>query len=427
VLKWGSESGVYSHTVSATTSSIPFSAVCGSPSNTTGWFDLGLIHTAVFEGMTQFGGKQVFYIFGDESTSDFSREYKLFVAPLPGQQPPVRGTRVVLYDDLGRGSTDDTYTWYEYGRPAVYTVRSVGAEIDAGTVDAVYHGGDISYATGYLSVWDFFLDMLSPVAASVPYLTTVGNHESDWYNSASLFSNGDSGGECGVLTTTLLPMPAPATTNQPWWSYDVGLIHFVGMSTEHDFSVGSAQNLWLESDLQAVDRAVTPWIVFGGHRAMYINSNYGGSSTSDLTVMQELIDNVEPLLWKYRVNLGFYGHNHAVQRHSAVLNYTVVQASETVLDAAGNTVHLHTDPQATVHLVIGTGGATFTKNSVTPPPAWNELVFYEYGYAVITAVNATQLDYEWKLGTTGEVLDRMIITQADPVATPSWVIPTSAR
>ena len=128
--------------------------------------------------------------------------------------------------------------------------------------------------------------MLVPMSASVLYLTTVGNHESDWYDTPSIYSNSDSGGECGVMTTKLIPMPEPATTNKPWWSYDVGLIHMVGMSTEHNYSIGSEQYIWLENDLKNVDRSVTPWIVFGGHRAMYLNSNYGGSTSSYLYVMR---------------------------------------------------------------------------------------------------------------------------------------------
>jgi hypothetical protein len=308
-----------------------------------------------------------------------------------------------------------TYTWYEYGRPAVYTIYAVGAEIENGQVDAIYHGGDISYATGYISVWDFFLDMMSPVAGSTLYLTTVGNHESDWYNTASIYNNSDSGGECGIMTTRLLPMPAPATTDKPWWSYDVGLIHFIGMSTEHDYNIGSEQYYWLEKDLQSVDRSVTPWVIFGGHRAMYLNSNYGGGVSSDLYVMDQMIANLEPLLYKYRVNLGFYGHNHVVQRHTAVLNKTVVQASRDEIDpATGKVIHYHDDPQATVHMVIGTGGASFTKNAVNPPPAWNEMVMYEYGYARVTAVNASYLDWEWVLSSTGEVWDHVVITQSDP-------------
>ena len=72
-----------------------------------------------------------------------------------------------------------------------------------------------------------------------------------------------------------------AQTNTPWWSYEVGLIHFVGISTEHNYTIGSDQWLWLEKDLKSVNREVTPWIIFGGHRAMYLNSNYGGKGYNE--------------------------------------------------------------------------------------------------------------------------------------------------
>jgi len=255
---------------------------------------------------------------------------------------------------------------------------------------------------------------LGPVAATIPYLTTVGNHESDWTNSASMYSNTDCGGECGILTTSLIPMPSPATTNEPWWSYKVGLIHFVGMSTEHDYSVGSKQYQWLENDLKNVDRTVTPWIIFGGHRAMYLNSDYVDGVTSDGVVSALMISTIEPLLYKYRVNIGFYGHNHVVQRHSAVLNSTVIQKAQEMTDTDGNKYYLHDDPQATIHFVVGTAGAAFTKNYVTPYPEWNEMVMYEYGYTRVTAVNATYLDWEWVHTYTGEVWDHVILTQGDP-------------
>lgn len=417
-VRWGTTSSAKTNVVAAVTTSITKDTVCGSPSNTTGWFDLGLIHTAPLEGMKALAGSKIYYTFGDDATNDYSAEFVLHAPPLPGVETTsdgaVRPTRAILYDDLGRGSTDSTYTWNEYGRPAIYTMEAVAAEVAAGQVDVVYHGGDISYATGYLSVWDFFMDEISPVASGALYLSTVGNHESDWYDSASLYSNADSGGECGVLTTKLMTMPSPATTNKPWWSYDVGMIHFVGMSTEHEYAIGSEQYNWLEKDLASVDRTVTPWVIFGGHRAMYINSNYGGAATSDISVMDYMILNIEPLLYKYRVNVGFYGHNHVVQRHSAVLQKEVIQASVETTDAEGNIVHFHEDPQATVHMVVGTGGAAFTKNAMEPPPEWNEMYFYEYGYARVEAVNATYLKWDWVESSSGEVHDRMAITQTDP-------------
>jgi hypothetical protein len=54
----------------------------------------------------------------------------------------------VLYDDMGRGSTDMSYTWNEYGRPAIDLAYSAGHLAQAGLIDAVVHGGDISYAQG---------------------------------------------------------------------------------------------------------------------------------------------------------------------------------------------------------------------------------------------------------------------------------------
>lgn len=44
-------------------------------------------------------------------------------------------------------------------------------------VDVVFHIGDISYATGFLVEWDSFLELISPVAAKVSYMTAIGNHE----------------------------------------------------------------------------------------------------------------------------------------------------------------------------------------------------------------------------------------------------------
>lgn len=151
---------------------------------------------------------------------------------------------------------------------------------------------------------------------------------------------------------------------------------------------------------------------------MYINSNYNSSVSSDTAVMSLMIANIEPLLYKYRVNLGFYGHNHAVQRMSAVYDSKVVQASTMVRDSEGNDVAWHEDPQATVHMVVGTGGASFTKNFIFPYPEWCEKVFYQYGYAKVTAMNATYLDWVWIDSSDNKIYDRMVITQTTDFSRP---------
>lgn len=325
---------------------------------------------------------------------------------------------------MGRGSTDMTYTWSESGRASIYTTLSLGHLVRQGVVDAVYHGGDISYARGYTAVWDFYADQISAFAARTVYFTTLGNHEADWSSGLSYYNGTDSGGECSVPTLALFPEPAPATFEQPWWSYDIGLIHFVGMQTEYDFTTGSIQWEWLDNDLKSVNRSVTPWIIFGGHRPMYINSYYSGCNDfgGDTNVMNYLIKHVEPLLYKYKVDIAFWGHNHVVQRQSAVYQSKVVQKSVDAFDAHGEAIHLYSEPQATVHLVIGTGGAGFTENADNstkyPMPDWNEDFFYLHGYAVAKSVNATYLTWEWFEGINNKKQQYIVVTRSE--STKPW-------
>jgi len=50
----------------------------------------------------------------------------------------------------------------------------------------------------------------------------------------------DSGGECGVAYESYFPMPA-VSKDKPWYSIEQGTIHFIVMSTEHEWSEKSEQ------------------------------------------------------------------------------------------------------------------------------------------------------------------------------------------
>eukprot|EP00595_Chromulina_sp_UTEXLB2642_P001957 CAMPEP_0196767476 /NCGR_PEP_ID=MMETSP1095-20130614/41543_1 /TAXON_ID=96789 ORGANISM="Chromulina nebulosa, Strain UTEXLB2642" /NCGR_SAMPLE_ID=MMETSP1095 /ASSEMBLY_ACC=CAM_ASM_000446 /LENGTH=246 /DNA_ID=CAMNT_0042135831 /DNA_START=379 /DNA_END=1116 /DNA_ORIENTATION=+ len=233
---------------------------------------------------------------------------------------------------------------------------SITPYVQSGLIDAIFHSGDISYANGHLSTWEFFLDMISPMAGGTLYLTTIGNHESDWPDSATLDYGSSSGGECGVLSTTLLPMPSPASLNEPWWSYDIGIIHIVGISTEHDISVRSNQYKWLENDLKSVNRTLTPWIIVSGHRSLYVDSKRSGFPGNDIDVMEYLQDCIEDLLYKYQVNLYFAGHFHDTERQSAIYHNKVVQSSTYIYDNNNEMIAYHDNPNAPVYMIIGAAG-----------------------------------------------------------------------
>ena len=69
----------------------------------------------------------------------------------------------------------------------------------------------------------------------------------------------------------------------------------------------------------------------------------------------------------------------------------------------------HISPITITITMAGTAGAAFTQNAVDPPPDWNELCFYKWGYARVTAVNSTYLSWDWVESSTGQVWDRMAI------------------
>jgi acid phosphatase type 7 len=120
----------------------------------------------------------------------------------------------------------------------------------------------------------------------------VGNHEYDHVSGGENDPSGapgvgfhpswgnfgdDSAGECGRPFFERFHMPDNGESVF-WWSLEYGPLHVVHISSEHDFTAGSDQYAWLEQDLSAVDRAVTPWLVVAAHRPMYTSEDYPVSS-----------------------------------------------------------------------------------------------------------------------------------------------------
>ena len=439
-LAWGTEGGVYPHTVPATLATVPKESLCGAPATTNGWLDLGTIASARFAPSVP-AGTRVFYALVDDAHAATVRNFSFVPPPLPGPSYPLRFN---AFGDLGRGSWDDGVTWREYGQDSRSTASSLGVDISEGASSFTHHFGDISYAVGFLQTWDEFLYMIQPFAATAPYLIGVGNHEGplfdagmlitppspqtppplsvDYPGTASNPSFGpatDSGGECNVVTSALLPFPAPATANTPYYSFSSGPLTIVVISSEHDFTAGSKQFLWLKATLSAIDRTISPWVLLTSHRPMYVDSNYGGTPTSDLTIMQLLQEHVEPLTAAAKVSLALYGHNHRLERISAAFANRTVLASVPV-EGPDGTVHYFSKPKATVHYVAGTAGAAYSQNDcrseqaqggVCTIPSWSEEVAFEHGYLRFIIHNSTDMSFEYVVSSNRTILDRVHITQ----------------
>ena len=166
-------------------------------------------------------------------------------------------------------------------------------------------------------------------------------------------------------------------------------------SSEHDFTPGSRQYAFLQSDLAAVDRSITPWLVVGMHRPAF-------NSAGDLDTEAGLIAVLEPLLLSAAVDLVISGHEHHMLRTLSMRNYTV--------DASG---------ASPVYLTAGTGGATYHNETINPThngALWTAALRHEWGFSVIEAFNRTAMRIAFHANADGgEVRDEAWILRPERV------------
>ncbi|CAM9562615.1 unnamed protein product [Choristocarpus tenellus] len=477
--------------------------LCGEPATGVGFHDPGLLHSAVMRGLLP--GEFYEYRAGD-SAAEVWGSSNFFKSP-PAQLPAMgRGIEsgsvtVAMFGDMGTAEPDGTLNaGHDMEPPSLQTIslleqhmsKGVGRHSSGGLgngrrqdmqqlghqkefssrgssgLDMVLHIGDLSYSRGYDPQWDEFMDQISPVASVIPWMVGVGNHERDFYSRSkssarpnlSYFQGDDSGGECGVPTAWRFLMPGPAsdpTLDAPWYGFNFGPIHFTVMSTEHDFRTGSEQVRFLEADLAAVNRTLTPWVVFAGHRPMYVSSSGPGSDNCVVTpktaataagigegvapcghdqpVARLLRSEVEPLLLAHEVDLAVWGHHHSYQRTCKV--YAEECRGFSFLDEQGldggdggarGAVPWPRSPMmrgtkspepankfrgreeqggyvAPVHVVVGMAGMGLSQNLAEPRPKWVEYTnAYEWGVTLLEA-NATSLHLKFLLDVDGETAD----------------------
>eukprot|EP00884_Botryococcus_braunii_P013968 jgi/Botrbrau1/22572/Bobra.176_1s0005.1 len=383
-VRWGWQAGVYSAVSPARSSSYSREDLCGEPATTVGWQPPGLLHSAVLRDLVP--GRRYYYSFGDEDYG-FSPEYTFVAAP---DASPEATVKVLAVADLGQSEVDGSNEWWQQ-IGSLQTLRHLLQ--DAATHSLLIHNGDISYACGYATQWDVYMEMMEPLVTQLPYMTLIGNHERDWPGTGDRYPSGvrDSGGECGIPTERRLQMPQ-AGPDKPWYSYDYGPVHLLQYSTEHDFGIGSEQRAFIVEDLKALNRSRTPWLLVNGHRPMYVDSTYAGPPDSDQVVAAELRDSLEDLFAAHTVDLTLHGHHHSYQRSCFVLSGKCID-----LGAEGVA-------QAPLHLVMGHAGAPLTYNTAAQPDSIWQLVNLTHGYLRISA-NATNFDVEVVESTTGSVFD----------------------
>ncbi|OYT11454.1 MAG: hypothetical protein B6I18_04060 [Bacteroidetes bacterium 4572_112] len=139
-------------------------------------------------------------------------------------------------------------------------------------------------------VWQeqFFDDRytnISKLLASLPYMTSMGNHEGQ-----------------GELFAKYFPYDL-AQNNRFYYSFKYGNAQFIAVDQFTKLKAGSKQYVWLENELKA---SKSKWKIILIHKPGY---TAGGHRDNKIVK-----NTLQPLFKKYNVNLVLAGHNHYYAR-----------------------------------------------------------------------------------------------------------------
>ena len=255
--------------------------------------------------------------------------------------------------------------------------------------------GDIAYADGNQNIWDEWFVTQQESMASIPWITAVGNHENEPAAGFEAYEHRFDSDQ--VIESETF-----------WFSRNIPGVHLVFMSTEHEFTPGSAQFNWLQSDLQAANtpgaRDERPFIIVIGHKPMYSSNDYHGSEV-------ELRDALESLYVENGVNLVIAGHDHFYERTWPVNGEKVSDKGNGDVFGQGH------EP---IHLVIGIGGRSAYEELEEPQPEWS--AYREnssYGWTrLVYDDNARQLEFthhriDGTIGDSFTLQESSIITESE--------------
>jgi hypothetical protein len=161
-----------------------------------------------------------------------------------------------------------------------------------------------------------------------------------------------------------------------YYSFDYQNIHFLVVSSEIPYNVGSAQYKFVENDLaSAASNSSINWIVAFHHRMEYTSKS---RHTSEPGLRQAL----HPLFDKYGVDLVLQGHNHSYERTYPIQYNSASPSSPIMTD---NSTSTYDDPKGVIYVTVGTGGAASSLYSEVKP--YSIIQWIGHGFLDIDVVN----------------------------------------
>jgi hypothetical protein len=241
------------------------------------------------------------------------------VVKLAGLQPGnVYHYRVRAHSNGGGGELDSGdaafHTPPDGGRPlrfAVYGDVRSGHDVHAALNQSLAdEQPDFAILTGDLvdrgsdeGDWERFFEIAGPLLRSLAIFPAIGNHE--------YASRGK--GLVAFMQYFRWPLALP-DDEPPWYSFDLGIAHFVALDSN---SYKSARQLsWLDRDLKEARRR--------GARALFVYAHEGPASAGMHGDNAVCVRDYLPVMERNRVSMFFGGHDHDYERgRVGALDYLV--------------------------------------------------------------------------------------------------------
>ncbi|KAI6194353.1 Purple acid phosphatase [Aphelenchoides besseyi] len=300
-----------------------------------------------------------------------------------------------IYSFVGlKNRTDDKFTVAVYGDMGNINARSLGKlqqMSQNGEFDMIIHNGDLAYdlIDHDGDVGDEFMRQIEPMAAYVPYMINVGNHDR-YYNYSHMVNR----------------FTMPNTDHNLFYSFDLGLTHFVAINTElyyySEYSMIQNQWNWLVNDLKRANsnRQVVPWLIVYMHRSFYCSDIEGFCDVHEQIIRnginREGTFGLESLLYKFGVDLILSAHEHSYERLWPIYQYQIFNGTSSA----------YVDPPAPTILIVGSAGCQENTNHYpTNPPDWSAFRSENYGFGRLQIYNRTHLHFEQLMASENKVED----------------------
>lgn len=316
--------------------------------------DNGFHHVVKISGFAP--ATRVYYRVGS-SAGGWSEEHSFTTAPAAGSSD----FAISVFGDMGWLDSDQ--------RPMVIAtaglVKHWSATVtrdrlealkNANQFDFLWHLGDIGYADDafahhplgfyYETAFNGFVNWMQNISATMPYMVSPGNHESECHSPNCILSGHAKKLANFTAYNARYHMPSAESGGHEksamWYSWNYANVHFVSVNSETDwdgaeehdtgdshdkslpaghFGADGEYMAWLENDLKAASEAraraqrgenggawAPTFIVAGGHRP------YGFSKEH------------QALFAKYGVDLHLSGHGHSYTRGAPVNGTTYIMA-----------------------------------------------------------------------------------------------------